>query len=129
MRERRLGTTPESTRNLNALILAGEKTITATSPWLYESGPALRPVVGGYSVLLDADGGVAAVLRTTQVKELPFDQVGAENSRNEGKPVRPVSAWRKVHQRYFARELQPLGREWRATMPVTLERFEVACRA
>jgi uncharacterized protein YhfF len=128
VRERRLGVTPESTNTMYSLILAGEKSMTTTSPWLYEADPALRPVVGGYSVLLDAEGRAAAVLRTTEVKELPFDRVTAEDSRYEGKPIRPLPAWRETHVRFFNRELKPLGREWSATMPVTLERFEVVCR-
>ena len=85
VRERRLGTTPESTRNLNALILAGEKTITATSPWLYESGPALRPVVGGYSVLLDADGGrIEAAIRQAETRR----QTASSIRRPDGRLVR-----------------------------------------
>jgi uncharacterized protein YhfF len=43
--------------------------------------------------------------------------------------VRPIEAWREVHRRYFDRVLAPLGRAWALDMPVTLERFEVACRA
>jgi uncharacterized protein YhfF len=125
VRERRIGVTPASTNTMYALILSGEKTITTTSPWLYEADPAQRPVVGGYSVLLDAGGQAAAVIRTTEVKELPFDQVTADDSRFEG---RPLAAWRELHVNFFNRELKPLGREWSATMPVTLERFEVACR-
>jgi uncharacterized protein YhfF len=128
VRERRLGVTPESTNTMYSLILSGEKSMTTTSPWLYEADPALRPVVGGYSVLLDAEGRATAVLRTTEVKELPFDRVTAEDSRYEGKPIRPLPAWRDTHVRFFNRELKPLGREWSATMPVTLERFEVVCR-
>lgn len=128
VRERRIGVTPESTRTMYALILAGEKTITTTSPWLYAADARQRPVTGGYSVLLDADGKAAAVLRTTEVKELPFDRVTADDSRYEGKPIRPLAAWRETHVRFFNRELAPLGRQWSATMPVTLERFEVACR-
>ena len=77
---------------------------------------------------LDADGRPAAVLRTTTVKTLPFDAVTATDSQYEGKAVRPIDAWRDVHRRYFERVLGPLGRRWSADMPVTLERFEVACR-
>jgi uncharacterized protein YhfF len=128
VRERRIGVTPASTNTMYSLILSGEKTITTTSPWLYDADPAQRPVVGGYSVLLDAEGRAAAVIRTTEVKELPFDAVTADDSRFEGKPIRPLAAWRELHVNFFNRELKPLGRQWSATMPVTLERFEVACR-
>ena len=69
------------------------------------------------------------MLRTTEVKQTRFDAVTAEDSQYEGKPVRPIEAWRKVHRDFFDRVLQPLGKAWASDMPVTLERFEVVCRA
>jgi len=128
LRVRRFGETREASARLQSLILSGEKTITATSPWLYESDATQRPAEGGWSLLLDAEGHAVAVLRTTAVKTLPFRDVTAEDSRYEGRPVRPIAAWREVHQRYFGRVLVPLGRAWSDDMPVTLERFEVVCR-
>jgi uncharacterized protein YhfF len=129
LRLRRFGETREASARLQALILSGEKTVTATSPWLYDGDATQRPAEGGWSMLLDADGAPAAVLRTTAVKTLPFGAVTAADSQHEGKPVRPIEAWREVHRRYFDRVLAPLGRAWALDMPVTLERFEVACRA
>lgn len=128
-RTRRFGETDEMTQRLLPLVLDGEKTITTTSPWLYEHDPESRPVEGGYSIVLDERGLARAVLRTTSVHTLPFDEVTEEFSRYEGKPVRPIEAWREVHVRYFTRKLAPLGRTLAADMPVTLERFEVVCRA
>jgi uncharacterized protein YhfF len=127
-RLRRFGETREASARLQALILSGEKTVTATSPWLYDADASQRPFEGGWSLLLDADGAPAAVLRTTSIRTLPFSAVTAEDSQYEGKPVRPIEAWRDVHRRYFDRMLAPLGRAWSVDMPVTLERFEVACR-
>ncbi|MCU0757874.1 MAG: ASCH domain-containing protein [Steroidobacteraceae bacterium] len=129
VRLRRFGDTPQATDRLNALILSGEKTITATTPWVYASDRAKRPFEGGYSVMTDAAGIPRAVLRTTQLRTMPFDQVTEAQSQYEGKPVRPIAEWRRVHQEHFDRTLQPLGRKWAPDMPVTLERFEVACRA
>lgn len=129
VRVRRFGDTPQMNDRLLALILAGEKSITATTPWIYERNAELRPVEGGYTVVLDGAGTPRAVLRTTAVKTVRFDEVTAEDSRYEGKPVRPLEAWREVHWQYFARALAPLGRAPAEDMPVTLERFEVACAA
>ena len=125
--ERRIGLSAEMQDRLLPIILSGEKTITTTSPWLYEAGLARQPVAGAYSVLLDAAGKPRAVLRTTRVETLAFDAVTAEHSRYEGAPVRPLEAWRAVHLRYFTQTLAPLGRQPTPDMPVTLEWFEVAC--
>lgn len=128
VRLRRFGDNPRSTGWINSLILSGEKTMTAMTPWVYERDPAQRPFEGGYSVMADADGKPLAVLRTTQLRTKPFDAVTADDSQYEGKPVRPLEEWRRVHRDYFTRTLAPLGRTWAPDMPVTLERFEIACR-
>jgi uncharacterized protein YhfF len=128
VRTRRFGETPEMTRRILPLVLSGEKTITTTSPWLYEHDPAAKPVEGSFSVVVDEAGIARAVLRTTAVKTVTFDAVTEEDSRYEGIPVRPIEAWREVHVRFFARKLAPLGKAPDADMPVTLERFEVVCR-
>ncbi|MCB1623566.1 MAG: ASCH domain-containing protein [Pseudomonadales bacterium] len=129
IRTRRLGETTEMTNQLIALIMSGEKTITATSPWIYDGDPDRKPVANGYSMLLDADGKAHAVLRTVEVKTVPFNAVTAADSRYEGPSVRPLAVWRKIHTAYFNKQLAPLGKSWSADMPVTLERFEVVCRS
>lgn len=128
VRIRRFGDTDPMTDALNSLILSGEKTITATTPWLTTVDPSRRGFVGAYWVLVNPRGEPVGVLRTTEVKQTRFDAVTAEDSQYEGKPVRPIEAWRKVHQDFFNRVLQPLGKAWASDMPVTLERFEVVCR-
>lgn len=128
LRLKRFGDSASMTAQLSQLILSGEKTITATSPWIYEHDVAQTPVVGGYFVMVDADAAPLGILRTTGLRTMPFDQVTEDYSRYEGIPVRPLEAWRQVHRGFFTRTLAPLGKEWRADMPVTLERFEVVCR-
>lgn len=127
LRARRFGSTPEMSELLLGLILAGEKTITSTSPWLYDDDLQSAPQAGHTWIVLDGSGAPAAVLRTTRVKVLPMDQVTEEDSRHEGPSVRPIEAWRRVHWNFFTRMLAPLGRSPTSDMPVTLEYFELLC--
>lgn len=127
LRVRRFGNTPEMSNLLLGLILGGEKTITSTSPWLYDDDLQAAPAAGDYWVVIDGDGKPGAVLRTTSVKTLTMDTVTEQDSQYEGPSVRPIEAWRKVHWNFFTRVLAPLGRTPAADMPVTLERFEVVC--
>lgn len=129
LRVRRFGDTEEMTSQLNALILSGEKTMTAYSPWLVSIDASKQSAEGGYSVLVDAVGAPQAILRTTSLRTLRFDTVTAEDSQYEGKPVRPLAAWQRVHKAYFERSLAPAGKAWAPDMPVTLELFEVVCGA
>lgn len=126
-RVRRFGGTPEISNLLLGLVLAGEKTITSTSPWLYDDDLQAAPVAGDYWVVMDGAGKPGAVLRTTVVKTLPMDQVTEEDSQYEGPTVRSIEAWRKVHWNFFTRVLAPLEKAPAADMPVTLERFEIVC--
>ena len=127
LRARRFGSTPEMSDLLLGLVLEGEKSITSTSPWLYDEDLQAAPVVGDYWVVMDGAGKPAAVLRTTEVTTLPMDQVTEQYSRYEGPSVRPIEAWRMVHWNFFTRVLAPLGKAPTAEMPVTLERFEIVC--
>lgn len=127
LRARRFGSTPEMSNLLLGLVLEGEKSITTTSPWLYDEGLQAAPVVGDYWVVMDGAGRPAAVLRTTEVTTMPMDQVTERYSQYEGPTVRPIEAWRKVHWNFFTRVLAPHGKTPTADMPVTLERFEIVC--
>jgi uncharacterized protein YhfF len=127
LRARRIGSTPETIEMLLGLVLAREKTITSTSPWLYDDGLQAAPMAGDIWVMMDSAGRPAAVLRTTSVKVLPMDQVTEEDSRHEGPGARPIEAWRRVHWNFFMRVLAPLGKVPAPDMPVTLEYFEVLC--
>ena len=127
VRVRRFGETRETTERILPLVRSGEKTITTTTPWIYDVDPEQKPLPGAYSVVVDADLKPAFTLRTTATRTLAYEQVDEEDTQYEGKPVRPLAVWRDVHVRYFNRVLKPYGREWREDMPVTLERFEVVC--
>jgi uncharacterized protein YhfF len=128
VRVRRFGETRAVTERILPLVLSGEKTITTTTPWLDDSDPEQKPAEGAFSVVVDADARPVAVLRTTNVRTLAFEAVTEDDTRYEGKPVRPLAAWREVHVRFFDRVLKPVGKAWTPGMPVTLERFEVVCR-
>ncbi|HUG03443.1 MAG TPA: ASCH domain-containing protein, partial [Steroidobacteraceae bacterium] len=103
LRARRFGSTPEMSDLLLGLVLAGEKTITSTSPWLYDGDLQAAPAPGDYWVVMDGVGEPSAVLRTTGVKTLPMNEVTQQDSQLEGPSVRSIEAWRKVHWKFFTR--------------------------
>ena len=71
---------------LLTLIRDGEKTVTFTSPWIYEGDERTTPVVGGYTVVTDFHGRPSVVLRTTDVFTKPFHAIseGRESVRRSG---------------------------------------------
>lgn len=117
------GADPDQADRLLALVLDGTKTATASAFEDYtEDDPV--PERGALSIVLDGAGHPRALLATTEVEVVPFDQVDAEHAAAEGEGDRSLAQWRADHERFFT-TVDPLGRGFRNDMPVVLERFEV----
>ncbi len=117
------GDSPRLADELLALVLAGRKTATSSSAAEYEDGGEPLPRVGELSILLDGAGRPRALIRTTHVDTVPFDQVSVEFAAAEGEDDRSLASWRREHVRYFRRVLG--DDRFDDTMPVVCERFEL----
>ncbi|ADG74070.1 protein of unknown function DUF437 [Cellulomonas flavigena DSM 20109] len=106
---------------LLALVLAGRKTATSTA--LVEFGAEPLPKVGDVSIVLDSAGDPRALLRTTAVEVLPFDQVGADLAAAEGEDDLTLESWRRQHEVYWRRVLGDDA--FSSSMDVVTERFEL----
>lgn len=126
-RVRSIGGTPEATEIITKLILAGDKTGTFTSPWMYEGDQSITPVISGYSVLTDSTGTPRAVLRTTSLLTLPFNQITEKETALDGPAIRSLDVWQPIHVRFFTNELETRGKAFVEDMPVSVEKFEVVC--
>ncbi len=115
------GDSPELADRLLAAVLAGTKTATTSSLWEFGEDIPL-PRKGELSIVLDGAGHPRALIRTTSVEVLPFDQVGSDFALAEGEGDGSQAEWRAGHRRYFARVLD---RDIPDDMPVVCERFEV----
>lgn len=118
------GATPEQADRLLALVRAGTKTATASALWDYEAQDEPLPEPGTLGIVLDGHGRPGALIATTGVRVVPFDEVDAEHAYAEGEGDRSLSRWREVHRRFFAEHFTS-GRGIAEDMPVVLERFEV----
>ncbi|MDI6942112.1 ASCH domain-containing protein [Microbacterium barkeri] len=122
------GATPEHADGLLALVLAGVKTGTASALWDYQATGDRLPQAGDLSVILDGSGAPRAVIRTTSVRVVPFDEVDAEHAHAEGEGDRTLAAWRAIHERFWS-EHGESGRPFSPDMPVLCERFELVFAA
>jgi uncharacterized protein YhfF len=118
------GATPEEADELLGLVLSGTKTATADALWDYEAAGEELPAPGALGIVTDGRGVPHALVMTTEVEVVPFDEVGAEHARLEGVGDRSLSAWREVHERLFSDHAGP-GRRFSRDMPVVLQRFTV----
>lgn len=119
------GATPEQADELLALVLDGTKTATASALWDYEAEGEEPPSAGVLGIVLDGSGRPRALIVTTAVEVVPFDQVSEEHAYLEGEGDRSLAHWREVHERFFTEHARH-GRGFSPDMPVVLERFEVA---
>ena len=118
------GATPWQADELLALVLAGLKDGTASSLWDYEANGDPLPAVGEMSIILDGAGAPRAVIETTAVEIVPFDEVDEVHASAEGEGDRTLAHWREVHERYW-REHSENARGYAPDMPVVCERFRL----
>lgn len=121
------GATPEQADELLALLLSGRKTATAGALWDYEAEGEELPTPGALGIVTDGRGVPHALVVTTQVEVVPFDEVSAEHAYLEGEGDRSLATWREVHERFFT-EHAVHTRGFTPDMPVVLERFTVLYR-
>ncbi|GAA1796634.1 MAG: ASCH domain-containing protein [Actinobacteria bacterium] len=118
------GATPQEADDLLALVLAGTKTATAGALDDYDAEGEPLPTAGTLSIVLDGAGNPRALIETTRVDVVAFDQVDAEHAFLEGEDDRSLESWRRIHERFFTEHADhDLG--FRPDMPIVLERFRV----
>lgn len=118
------GATPAHADGLLALVLEGTKTGTASSLWDYEASGDPLPYVGEFSIILDGQDRPRALIETTSIRTVPFDEIDAEHAFSEGEGDRTLADWRETHERYW-RNYSENPRGFEADMPVICERFRV----
>lgn len=118
------GSSAEQADELAALVAAGTKTATASAADDYAAEGVPLPEPGTLGIVLDGSGHPRALVTTTAVSVVAFDEVTEEHAHAEGEGDRTLAGWRKRHEAFF-REHDPHERGFRADLPVVLERFRV----
>ncbi|MFZ1382237.1 MAG: ASCH domain-containing protein [Scrofimicrobium sp.] len=115
------GATPEMADELLTLVLQGTKTATASSLWECEEDGDPVPEAGSLSIVLDGAGIPRAVIETTDVKIVPFNEVDETHAYEEGEGDRTLAYWREVHEHYW-RSYSP---RFEPDMPAICEKFRL----
>ncbi len=115
------GARAEHADELLALVLSGTKTGTASLLADFTDEEPV-PTVGELSIILDGQGNPRAVLETTDIAIVPFQDVTAEHAWSEGESNRSLDAWREIHKRFWEEHSDA---EFSETSPVVCERFRV----
>lgn len=118
------GATPEEADELLGLVLAGTKTATASALWDYEAEGEALPSEGMLGIVVDSSEVPRALVVTTRVRTVPFDEVDETHARAEGEGDRTLAHWRRVHEDFFT-EHASHDRGFAPDMPVVLEEIKV----
>jgi len=119
------GNTAEMAEELAQLVIDGRKRATASLVAVNERLPDEAPQPGGYSVVTDHPGHPKCVIRTSEIRHVPFCEVDAQFAFDEGEGDRSLEYWREVHSNYFSREAAELGIEFGERSLICCERFEM----
>lgn len=122
------GGTPEQADELLHLVLGGIKTATASALWDYEAEGQALPEPGTLGIVLDGAGRPRALVMTTEISVVRFDEVEEEHARLEGEGDLSLAHWREVHEQLFT-EFAAHDRGFGPDLPVVLERFRLLYQA
>lgn len=119
------GDSRQTADHLAGLVLNGTKTATASNYKLYRLENAPLPLAGLYNIILNGEEKAVAIVRTTDVSVVPFDEVTEEHAYLEGEGNRTLTYWRQVHRAFFKKELEGVGQTFNDKIPVVCETFQV----
>lgn len=116
----------KNANELAELVIAGEKTATASGLCFYEFENEDLPKVGSLSIILDWDNNERCIIKITKVYTEYFNKVTENHAYKEGEGDKTLAYWRKVHKEFFAEGLKSYGnKDFDEDMMVVCEEFEV----
>lgn len=116
---------PEMASQLTHLVLCGEKRV--TMGWIEHSKRCGQPIAyeGAINIVIDAFGYPRVVLRSVEVRELPFSAVDEATAAGEGEGDLTRADWHDSHVAYFGGEAAKHDLVFDETSLLAVERFEV----
>lgn len=114
------GDSPQLADKLAADVVSGRKTGTSSLAWEYDEGEPM-PEKGDLSIVLDGAGQPHALIITTDVQRVRFDEVDESHALLEADSL---DDWRADHQA-FASRMDNGSHPFRLDMEMVLERFEL----
>lgn len=116
--------TEEDSNYLLGLVLDGKKRATASSLWGYQIEGTPVPKIGDMSVITYWDGTPGCVIKTINVRIIPYCEITYDIAKLEGEDD-TLESWQKNHEYFFTEEGKELGYTFSESMPVIFEEFEV----
>ncbi len=88
-------------RELTDLVLAGQKTATASLHVEFELDGETVPVAGMREAVIDAEDRFVGEIETTECRVVPMAEVDDAFARDEGEGFADALDWRVAHERFW----------------------------
>ena len=105
------------------LVVKDIKKATATSLWYFEQHNEVSPKAGDLAIVTDWIGNPKAIIKTTKIEHVAFNQITAEFAEIEGEGDKSLKYWKEVHQAYYEREMENYSDEFDENMIIVCEHF------
>ncbi|MGY3778645.1 ASCH domain-containing protein [Isobaculum melis] len=110
---------------LAQLVIAGIKTATCSAAIFYELENEPYPRIDEYSIILNRQDLPVAIIQTTDVTQLPMNQVPAAFAIAEGEGDCSYDYWYQVHRDFFTAALKEIDQSFSEDLLLVCERFKV----
>lgn len=101
-------------------VVEGEKTATTAAAWAFEADGVPLPEPGDLAIVLDARDHPRALIRTTDVRVVPFREVDESHARADG--ASSLAQWRAEHAEFLRADA---SHPFTDDMKLVLETFDV----
>ncbi|MFV0439683.1 MAG: ASCH domain-containing protein [Lachnospirales bacterium] len=106
---------------LGSLVVEGKKVATTSGLVFYELDGTKIPEANEYSIVLNSKNEPIAVIKTTKIEVMPFNEVSEEFALSEGEG--DYEFWHKTHTDFFKQECASYNIPFKEDMLVVCENF------
>lgn len=78
-----------------------------------------------YSILINYDDTEEILLKTTKIYKEKFINITKEHAYKEGEGDRSLEYWKRVHKKFFSKELSNKNIEFNEEIEIICEEFEI----
>lgn len=123
------GASPKQADELAQLVVEGKKRATSSLYDAYRWTNEPLPQPGNYSLILDGQQQPVAVIKTTYVEFVPYEQVTPQFAALEGEEDSSLDCWRDKHWLFFTKEAELAGFHFTPQQLVVCEQFSLVYTA
>lgn len=106
------------------IVVNKVKRATATSLWWFEKNNTPLPKIGDQAIITNWDGTPKAIIETIKIAPTPYNKITSEFAEIEGEGDKSLEYWKKVHEAYYQREMNPYGENFDENMMIICEYFQ-----